>query len=619
MISHCSLKTPHPIRNGKTLRIAGRLTALIMAAVILFGCGVLSSVPVSAEPSEVPTAGRSAEEILAAMTLEQKAAQMLQPAVYSTNFMEMKKFCYGSILSKAEALSYRQWQKTVDGFQHAAVSSDAGIPYLYGQDDVHGVNYCDGAVMFPHNIGVGAANDPELLYQIGLATADEAKLCHMLWNFAPCVAQSTDPRWGRTYECYSADLTRVKELSLAYTRGLIDGGVVACPKHFFADGNVAFGTGQCDSAFRLMDRGEAVLSEEQIQELLSVYQNLIDAGAQTIMVSFSALNGVRMHENAKYISYLKEEMGFRGFVVSDWKGVDGTAGSTYEEKLINCVNAGIDMFMEVDTCRQAAQIITAAVEDGRISPERIDDAVLRILRVKKNAGILDDPFCEQMPLHQTETGSEEYRLLAEKMVEESLVLLKNDSGLLPLKAGMKVYITGPAADNGPAQCGGWSIDWNGSPKERITGLTTILEGLQQVAAEMGIEIITDSRQAKNADAVIAVLGEQPYAEWNGDSEDMDLCGELGLAGNRAAIAEVRALGKPSVACIVAGRQVLITDYMDAFDSMVMCYLPGTEGRGVANVLCGKTSFTGTLPSPWYRSTAEIGTDDCMFAIGCGLH
>lgn len=591
------------------------ILVLFMAAGVLFGCVAAAA----AEVPEVRTIGRSVEEILSAMTLEQKAAQMVQPAVYATSPMEMKQQCYGSVLSKSDSVTYQEWQRIVKSFQLAAVRSEAGIPFVYGQDDVHGVNYCDGAVMFPHNIGIGAANDPELLYQIGLATADEAKLCRMLWNFAPCVAQSADPRWGRTYESYGADLNRVKELSLAYTKGLLDGGIIACPKHFFADGNVAFGTGQSTDTFRLMDRGEATLSDAEIQELLSVYQNLIDAGAQTIMVSFSALNGVRMHENAAYIQYLKNEMGFDGFIVSDWKGVDGTSGSGYEAQLINCVNAGIDMFMEVDTCPQAVNIIVSAVNDGRIPMERVDDAVRRILQVKKDAGILDDPFFAQLQTHATETGSAEYRALAEKMVEESLVLLKNENGTLPLRSGMKLYVTGPAADNGPAQCGGWSIDWNGSPVEHITGLTTILDGLRQVAAENGIEIITSPKQAAEADAVIAVLGEMPYAEWNGDSKDMELCGTLGLPGNKAAIKQVRKLGKPSVACIVAGRQVLIDEYMDDFDAIVMCYLPGTEGKGVANILCGLSNFTATLPSPWYRTTSEIGTDQCLFEIGYGLN
>lgn len=562
-------------------------------------------------------ADMSPQEIVEQMTLEQKASQMVMPAVYYLETGDMKEHCYGSILSKDDALPFDEWQEVVDEFQKEALESETGIPYIYGQDDVHGVNYCDGAVMFPQNIGMGAANDEELMYQVGLATADEAKLCHMLWNFAPVVAQSADPRWGRTYESYGADLDIIKKLSVSYTKGLIDGGVVACAKHFFADGNVVFGTGENPETM-LIDRGDAQLSDEEIESLLSVYQELIDVGVQTIMISHSSLNGVKMHENAKYIQYLKNEMGFQGFIVSDWESVQHTSGATYKEQVINSLNAGIDMFMEVERYDEVIDIIVSAVEEGSVSQDRVDDAVERILSVKKDQGILDDPFYDNMATVQSETGSDEYRALAQKAVEESLVLLKNENNVLPLKEGTKVYITGPAADDASVQCGGWSIDWNGSPTSNVTGATTILQGFKDIAGDMNIEIITDKKKAKDADVVIAVLGEESYAEWNGDTADMDLCGALGLEENAEAIEEVKALNKPSVACIVAGRQVLIKDYMDAFDSMVMCYLPGTEGQGVATVLTGKSDFTGKLPSPWYSSVDEILTEKNLFEKGYGL-
>ncbi len=558
------------------------------------------------------------EEIVSTLTLEQKAAQMLQPAVYNINESAMKGKCYGSVVSKAECLKFDEWQETVDRLQSAALESEAGIPYIYGQDDVHGVNYCDGAVIFPHNIGAGAANDPELMYQVGLATADEAKLCHMLWNLAPCLAQSEDPRWGRTYESYGADLNIISELGASYTKGLIDGGAVACAKHFFADGNVEYGTGEDSNVDRLIDRGDAILTDQEIDKLLDVYQAQIDAGVQTIMISHSSLNGVKMHENAKYIKYLKEEMGFDGMIVSDWNSVQNTSASSYKDQLTNSINAGIDMLMEVDKFDSAIGAIVAATQAGDISQERIDDAVTRIIKVKMDAGLFLDPMLEKMKTKQQETGAQEYRDLAEKLVEESLVLLKNDGGLLPLKEGMKVYVMGPAATADEVQCGGWTVDWNGAGNNTVSGVTTILDGLRHLGKETGIEFTANPSDAKDADAVIAVLGEQPYAEWNGDTEDMDLCGSLGLTGNKKAIEEVKKLGKPSIACILAGRQVLISDYMDAFDSMVMCYLPGSEGQGVANVLCGQAEFTGKLPSPWYANADQIGTDECMFEQGYGL-
>jgi len=561
-------------------------------------------------------ASMTPEEIVASMTLEQKAYQMVQPAVYNITEEDMKKNNYGSILSQMGCVDTATWRDIVDTFQQAAIESETGIPYIYGQDDVHGVNYCLNAVYFPHNIGQGAANNEELAYQVGLITADEAKLCHMMWNFSPCVAQSVDPRWGRTYESYGSDLETITKLSTAYTKGLIDGGLIACAKHYFGDGNVVYGTGENDF---IMDRGDAQLTDEEIDELLKVYQAQIDAGVQTIMVSHSALNGVKMHENKEYIMKLKDEMGFEGFIVSDWDSVGNISGETYTEQVIKSVNAGIDMLMETERFEEAKQIIIDAVGSGEISEERINDAVTRIIKVKKDAGIFDDPLCENITTEQTESGSLDYRKVAEKLVEESLVLLKNDENVLPLKEGTKVYITGPAADNGQVQCGGWTMDWNSAPTSDVPGTTTILEAFERYAEDYGIEVITEAEEASNADVVLLCVGEQSYAEWNGDTEDLELCGALGLKENTDAINEVKELDKPTVTCIVAGRQVILDpeDYED-WDSVVMCYLPGSEGKGISDVLCGSADFTGKLPSPWYGSIEQIGTEECFLERGYGL-
>lgn len=560
----------------------------------------------------------SPEEIVAELTLEQKTAQMVQPAIYNVSESAMRKNDYGSILSTAECIDAAQWRRTVDGFQRAAIRSESGIPYIYGQDDVHGVNYCKNAVYFPHNIGQGAANDEALAYQVGLITADEAKLCHMLWNFSPCVAQSVDPRWGRTYESYGSDLDAITRLSTAYTRGLIDGGLVACAKHFFADGNVAYGTGEQGDIHMLIDRGDSRLSESEIEALLKVYQAQIDAGVQTIMISHSSLNGLKMHENKAYIMKLKDKMGFGGFIVSDWGAVANTSGSSYREQVIASVNAGIDMLMETDRFEEARAIIMDAVNSGEISQARVDDAVTRIIRVKKEAGLFDDPLLERMKTVQRETGSLEYRTVAEQLVEESLVLLKNDHAALPFRAGTRLYITGPASDNGQAQCGGWTLSWNGAPMENVPGVTTIRKAFERYAGDYGIEVITDDSKAAEADAVLLCVGEQAYAEWNGDTEDLALCGALGLPGNAVAIAKARALGKPTVTCIIAGRNVILdqADY-DSWDSVVMCYLPGSEGKGISDVLCGCADFTGNLPSAWYGSIEQIGTDECFLERGYG--
>ena len=590
---------------------------------LIISLAMLASVTACSEKSEATNyqqyASMSPEEIVAGMTLEQKTAQMVQPAVYNVSAKTMKENDYGSILSTTDCIDAAKWRKTVDDLQNAAIRSEAGIPYIYGQDDVHGVNYCRNAVYFPHNIGQGAANDEELAYQVGLITADEAKLCHMLWNFSPCVAQSVDPRWGRTYESYGSDLETITKLSTAYTKGLIDGGLVACTKHFFADGNVVYGTGEKSDIDRLIDRGDSQLSDAEIAELLKVYQAQIDAGVQTIMISHSSLNGVKMHENKEYIMKLKDEMGFEGFIVSDWDSVGNTSGSSYKEQIITSVNAGIDMLMETERFEEARDIIIDAVESGDISQERVDDAVTRIIKVKKNAGLFDDPLLENIKTEQQETGSPEYRAVAEQLVEKSLVLLKNNKEVLPFKEGTKIYITGPASDNGQAQCGGWTMSWNGAPTEDIPGVTTILEAFEEYADDYGIEVITDDKKAADADAVLLCVGEQAYAEWNGDTEDLALCGSLGLDGNADAIKEAKKLGKPTVTCIVAGRNVILDekDY-DGWDSVVMCYLPGSEGKGISDVLCGCADFTGKLPSDWYGSLDQIGTDKCFLGRGYGL-
>ncbi|SFB68192.1 glycoside hydrolase family 3 protein [Butyrivibrio sp. YAB3001] len=562
-------------------------------------------------------AGKTVDEILSALTLDQKAAQMVQPACYNIDTNSMGLYDYGSILSKEEALDYRDWQTYVENFQNAAVESDAGIPYLYGQDDVHGVNYALNSVIFPHNIGLGAANDEELMYLVGQITADEAKLCHMLWNFSPCVAQSVDPRWGRTYESYGSDLDIIKRLSAAYTKGQQDAGLIACAKHFLADGNVKYGTGE-EGIDSLIDRGDAQLSDDEIKELLSVYQAQIDAGVKTIMISHSSLNGLKMHENKKYIDILKNDMGFNGFIVSDWDSVKNTSPNTYKEQVITSVNAGIDMLMEVETYEEARQIIVQAVKDGEISEDRINDAVRRILQVKKDAGLFEDPFLQNMETVKSETGSDEYREVAEKLVEESQVLIKNDNNTLPFKDGFTVFLMGPAMDNDVAQCGGWTIDWNESPMKDIPGVTSIKEGLELIASEHNITITTKTNEASNADVVLLVIGEEAYAEWYGDAVNMDICGEHGLTDNKSAIKKAKELGKPIVCLIIAGRHVFIKDYIDQWDSVVMSYLPGSEGQGIAKVLCGDAKFTGKLPSSWYADNTGIDTQTPWLEQGYGL-
>ena len=561
-------------------------------------------------------ANSTPEQLVEKLTARQKAYQMVQEAPYNATQLDMRQNCYGSLLSQRTAFSKAYWQEMTDNYQRNALASEAGIPYIYGNDDVHGVNYCLNAVIFPHNIGIGAADDADLTREMGKAVADEALMCHMPWNFAPCVAHSVDLRWGRTYDSYGADLERIARLGGAYIEGLTGGGAIACAKHFFGDGDVTYGTGE---DFRRIDRGDASLSDEEIEAEMAVYRHLIESGAQTVMVSYSSLNGTKMHENTEYLQRLKKETNFDGFFVGDWDAVRSLPGTDYRDKVIRAVNAGIDMLMEVDYADEVAMIITEAMKTGEIPESRVNDAVTRILRIKQKAGLLTDPYFTGRQNVQEDVGSPAYREIAEQLVEKSLVLLKNEDELLPLRSGMTVWVTGPAADNAHAQCGGWTLDWNGAQASTIPGVTTITEGLKTICAEHGIRVVTDPTEGEKADLVILCVGEKPYAEWYGDTPDPSLYGPHGLSGNREAIETVRKLGKPTVTLIIAGRQVLLEDAdLDGWNSAVMCYLPGSEGSGIARVLCGEKPFTGRLPSPWYRTVEEIRTDECRWPIGYGL-
>lgn len=617
-----------------------RIIALIvLAAIMLAACNQASSGATQPEQNETPEQtsesplsyeNMTAAEIAASLTVEEKAYQMVMPAVYNIDITDMQRIDYGSSLSTfgLTDLDAEGWSKTIDSLQEKALDSKAGIPFVYGQDSVHGVNYCLDTVIFPHNINIGMANDPKLTYEMGLAVADEMKLSQMIWNFAPCVAVSGDPRWGRTYESYSSDTGRVKELSAAFVRGQLEGGVIVCPKHYIGDGSVQYGTGETssDGIRRTIDRGNAILSDSEIQAQLDIYKTLIDNGAQTIMISHSALNGVKMHENAEYITgVLRNELGFEGLILSDWNSIQNIESTDdYKEQIIIAVNAGIDLLMEPDSFEECASYLVEAVEDGSISEERMNEAVTRIIQMKKDAGLFDDPYFDQIEVKQSETGSPEYRELARTLAEESLVLIQNENDILPLQAGTKIFVTGPAADDTGVLCGGWTRQWMGmtdsenNGRKLISDATTILEGLEELAEEYQLTIITDKNKAEEADVILLCVGEIPYAEWCGDSEDLSLTGELGLYGNAYAIRLAAQLDKPTVTLIVAGRNMIIEDYREQWDGIVMCGLPSSEGDAVGNVLTGKAPFSGTLSMPWYSSIEDIATGNHWLDVGFGL-
>jgi beta-glucosidase len=574
----------------------------------------------------LPTDQRVAS-LMSQMNLMEKIGQMLQAERNKVTTGEMVSLKLGSILSGGGSYpgnnTIQDWNNMFKSLQDGALKTPHKIPMLYGVDAVHGLGLLKGAVVFPHNVGLGAANDAELMYQMGAAVAEEMKLVNILWNFGPCVAVSTDPRWGRTYESFSSQTDIVSSLAQAYLKGLQDHGVAGTAKHYVGDGGTTFGTGEING---LSDRGDTRVTEEELRAVhLPPYQSLIESGVKIVMASFSSYNGLKMHEHEYLITdVLKTELGFDGFVVSDWEAMNALSGKTFEEDIALAINAGVDMLMEPNNYKDAINAIVKNVNSGVITKERIDDAVKRILTVKFDLGLFEDPYMENITHEVEELGSAEYRALAKQLAEKSQVLLKNENQLLPLKEGQKIFVTGPAANDMGVQCGGWGLSWQGQMDDgngKITEGTTILEGLKEYAQTHKVEIITEESRAEEADLVILALGEVPYAEFEGDTSDLSITGKKGHPENKSTMEYVKSLEKPVITLIIAGRNVLLEEeYMEQWDTIVMSYLPGSEGDGVASVLFGETPFTGKLAMPYYKSVKDIGQKDVelLYEVGYGL-
>ena len=568
--------------------------------------------------------GMTAEEIVASLTIEQKAAQMVQGALYNLDPDQMEAYCYGSVLSHYgmfPEFSMSQWVDTTNAYQDAALASSAGIPMLYGQDCVHGVNFASGCVLFPQPINIGAAHDAELTEEYGAIVGSEMIHTRMIFNFAPLVNNCLDPRWGRTYECYSSENSLCDEMGAAFITGQLSEGVIVCPKHFFAEGYVVYGTGEnSEGISRIIDRGNSEPTDEQIAECLAVYQHMIDLGAQTIMISHTSLWGTKMHENAEYIQMLKNDFGFEGFIISDWDSIEKCSGSNLYENVVLAVNAGVDMLMEAGNYEQARQAIVDAVANGDITEERIDDAVTRIIRVKLETGIFDDPYIENFnPTY--EFNSERSHEVARQLAAESIVPFKYGEHSV-IEPGMRVLVMGPAADDTGVLCGGWTYGWEGATdaelgRRVVPEGVTILDGLEAAAEEIGFEVVTDYDMVDSCDLIVLCLGEETYAEWNGDSPSIDIAmGTMALSGNFEAILDASASGVPTMALIVSGRNMIVEDYIDDWDSCYFCYLPGSEGgNGIADIITGQVDIRGTLPMPYYASEDDIASGDYMFAAG----
>jgi beta-glucosidase len=569
------------------------------------------------------------EDLLGRMTLAEKIGQMTLVEKNSIDLEAVTEFGIGGVLSggggSPEENTPAGWAGMVEDFQTAAMASRLGVPLIYGVDAVHGHNNVPGAVIFPHNIGLGAANDPDLMTRIGEVTASEMIATGIYWNYAPAVSVPHDIRWGRTYEGYSEETDLVTDLATAYLSGLqgTDLGdastVLGTPKHYVGDGGTAWGTSTTEN-YRI-DQGVTLVDEETLRAVhLPPYRAAIEAGARSIMVSYSSWIDLKMHAHRYLITdVLKEELGFGGFVVSDWGGITQISDD-FSESVTTAINAGIDMNMVPSDYRAFIRTLTEAVEAGDVDVSRIDDAVSRILTVKFELRLFERPHGDDSLLDGV--GSDGHRAVAREAVAKSQVLLRNEGGLLPLDPEMEtIYVGGGAADNIGIQSGGWTIEWQGASGP-ITEGTSILEGIRATVSE-ATEVVYDGSgefgDTAEPTVCLAVVGEFPYAEGIGDDPDLRL-----PASDEVMLEQMRAQCGRLAVVILSGRPLIVTESIDSWDSVVAAWLPGSEGQGVADVLFGIEPFTGKLPYTWPKSVDQLPLDpesgfaDPLFPNGHGL-
>jgi beta-glucosidase len=598
------------------------------ASFFLFLAGVLGCVgsqPQVPNTPLVPAATRAAgvpapdiEPLLAQMTLDEKVGQMTQASRTALQGAEVRELYLGSVLNGGEDILTPNipngWADAIDRYQMQALSTRLGIPFMYGVDAVHGNAEMRGATVFPHNIGLGATRNAELIERVGKAAAEEIVASGVRWTFAPCIAVPRNERWGRTYEGFGETPELASLAAPAAVRGLqgeklgAPESVIACAKHFVADGATKDG----------IDQGDAVISEQELRAIhLPGYAAAVKAGVGSIMASYSSWNGQRLH-GQKYLitDVLKGELGFQGFVVSDWEGID-KMGTSFKENVANAINAGVDMAMCSNNYRQFIRAVKSLVGSNRIPMSRIDDAVRRILRVKAAAGLWERPMANRALAGQV--GSSEHRTVGRDAVRQSMVLLKNDKNVLPLKKSLRIHVAGSKANDMGAQCGGWTVGWQGR-LGAITPGTTVLAAIER-AMGGGAKITTsrDASGAAAADVVVVVVGEEPYAEMSGDRSELRLS-----SSDRAAIANARKSGKPVVTILITGRPLVIEDWLPMTDGLLVAWLPGTEGDGVADVIFGDYKPTGKLPHTWPRNMKQIPINfsdasyDPLFPYGFGL-
>lgn len=570
------------------------------------------------------------EHIVDDMSLSEKIGQMTQVSNDSIEPRDIADKAIGSVLSGGNGNptpnSPASWLEMVEGFADAASGTRLGIPLIYGVDAVHGHSNVHGATIFPHNIGLGAIGDEGLVRRIGQVTATEMIATGVHWAFAPTVAVAQDIRWGRTYESYGRDPELVARLGASLVEGLASpletpGRVLACSKHFAGDGAAEWGTvdrkpwmGWWDGweSNWSIDQGDARISETELRDVhLLPYAQTVDAGVMSIMASYSSWNGVKLHSHRKLLTTtLKQELGFRGFVISDWMGVDQIADS-YQSSVVTAINAGIDMVMVPIDYDRFIGIMHDAVADGSIPIGRIDDAVRRILRAKEWLG-------QQMDSGDRPSlsvlGSSTHRALAAEAARRSAVLLKNERSL-PLEDCSHILVAGQAADDMGLQCGGWTVGWLGA-EGPVTPGTTFLAALEgRFDGSIAYEPVGGDPVGVGVDVGIVCVAEEPYAEGVGDRAIPDVRSQ-----DRAVFDRMRERCRTLILVVYSGRPVMINDMIDRSDAVVAAWLPGSEATELPDLVLGRSKFEGRLTQPWPASPRDIdpGSSGHRFPVQHGL-
>jgi len=580
--------------------------------------------------------------LLEQMSLEEKAGQVIQADLASVTPEEAREYHLGSILNGGNSApngnnraAPGEFLDLVDSFYRASVDTTGGrtaIPILWGTDAVHGHNNIVGATIFPHNIGLGAARDPDLIRRIGEVTALEVRTTGMDWTFAPTLAVVRDDRWGRTYESYGEHPDVIASYAGAMVEGLqgrpdtddflAEHHVLATAKHFVGDGGTEGGA----------DQGDCRASNEEMRDIHAAgYPPALGAGVQTVMASFNTWHGRKMHGCREMLSdVLVGRLGFDGFVVGDWNGHGQVEGCTVTSAAA-AFNAGLDMFMAPDSWKGLYKTTLDDVRARRISEARLDEAVSRILRVKMRLGLFEAKAPKERALAGDFSllGSDAHRAVAREAVRKSLVLLKND-GVLPIRAGSRILVCGEGADNIGMQCGGWTLSWQGTDNENIDfpNGQSVFAAVEDAVANCGgsVELSSDGAWSEKPDIAIVVFGEHPYAEFQGDRDTVDYSSD----GPLQLMKKLQAEGIPVVSVFLSGRPLWINPELNASNAFVAAFLPGSEAAGIADLLIGdmagnpRHDFTGKLSFSWPRDPMQtplnVGDGDYrpLFAYGHGL-